>query len=146
VRLSAAFLVASYFSLIGCSSGAENDQPNRIVEESRRYSGLWLRGFESSTFLENVDQVPTRAIDTRRADWLEYSSEVGLPGIEHMAFDEAKGCYPVHAFSVELIGRRVTYPCSDEDLVCGAGHLGGWGSEIIVDRLISAKPLASPKC
>jgi len=83
VRVLLALLSAFSLSLLGCSSGAETNAPNKVVEEPRRYSGLWLYQFEGSTFLENETKVPEEAVDTKEAAWLDYPPEAIEPDIEH---------------------------------------------------------------
>jgi hypothetical protein len=134
--------------LLACSEKATDEQAKETVESARAFSGVWLYEFEGSTFLENETEIPDREVDRQQAAWLDYHPESLERGTDYDAYDEQQGCYPRHAYKVEFIGRRVIpamahYP---NGLPAGAGHLGLWGSEIIVERMISATPLQSQVC
>ena len=139
-------IVLTMLLLGACGPRDVDASIERTVSEPRRYSGVWVYQFEGSTFLDGVDAVPLELPDYEQAAWLFFNPNDIAPSEKYDDFDEARGCYPVHAFAIEFIGRRVTYPCNKGDLLCGGGHLGLWGSEIEVDELISSKPIPAPYC
>lgn len=148
MRRAIVLCLASSLSLLACTAGETEDRANDTVEDTRRFTGIWLYQFEGSTFIENETEIPEREVDTQEAAWLDYHPEALGRGMDYDAYDEQHGCYPTHAYRVEFIGRRVIpavthYP---NGLPAGAGHFGLWGSEITVERMISATPLGSPSC
>ena len=59
------------------------------------------------------------------------------PKPDYNGYAKERDCYAIHAFEIEFIGRR-----SPE----GHGHLGLFGSEIWVEKMLTAKPLPGPNC
>ena len=106
-------------------------------EAPRRYVGLWLYEFEGSAFLENVRQVPLHRPEWCSAAWLDVDPEPIIGGAEFDTYDVDKGCYPIIPFEVEFIGRRKSG---------SGGHFGFYGSEIVVDRMITVRPLPELDC
>lgn len=106
-------------------------------EKSRRFKGIWLYEFEGSTFLEGVTSVPSTRPSYRDAAWLMYDPANIDPKPDYNGYAKGGNCYPIHAFEVEFIGQS-----SPE----GHGHLGLFGSEIWVRKMLSAKPLPAPNC
>lgn len=103
----------------------------------RRFKGIWLYEFEGSTFLENATSVPTRRPAYSDTAWLMYDPAAIDPKPEYNRYSNGRNCYPIHAFEVDFVGRR-----SPE----GHGHLGLFGSEIWVDKMLSARSLRPPSC
>ena len=103
----------------------------------KRFKGVWLYEFEGSTFLEGATSVPTSRPAYQDTAWLNYDPESINPGLDFNGYDTARDCYPIHAFEIEFIGQR-----SPE----GHGHMGIFGSEIWVQKMLSAKSLSPPEC
>lgn len=112
--------------------------PNCVrFDPPREYDGIWLYEFEGSTFLEHAKVVPKKRPPWHSAPWLDYDPVKIDPKPEYNRDDSGQGCFPIHAFAIRFIGRR------DPN---GGGHLGSWNSNIIVDRVLSAKPLGPLDC
>lgn len=148
VALRLTFSVALSLLLVACSApneGAANDDSvSRNNDEPRQYSGVWLYAFEGSTFVEGAKEIPKQPPSFETTAWLAYHPDQKLPGqfVEQSKYDNydlEKECYPVHPFLVTFVGRRTTDPH-------GSGHFGLWGSEFIVENMISSKPLGRPFC
>lgn len=93
------------------------------LDPPRRMAGVWLVEFEGSSFLPGASKVP----DWRSSEddiWLEYDWRKVPPGSRART----------NAYFIEFIGRKSSYPDS-------YGHLGGSRHLVIVDRLISIRPL-----
>lgn len=146
-----------YFLLLGLLSacGAEEIQEGPANGSTRSYSGVWLYQFEGSTFLEGATEVPKSEIAPQDAAWLEYHPEevdpnylhpkIEDPSRDYDRYDVERECYPKFAFAISFEGMQTTYPKSLHNLP-GGGHLGLWGSDISVKRLISIKPLSGNFC
>jgi hypothetical protein len=129
--------IASLLILLLTSTGCGGLRDPKTEEpEQRRYSGVWIDEFEGSTFLEGIDRAPDKRPDYEGTAWLNYSlpEQIYGPG-----YDASAGCYALSAYKVEFIGR-------EKRSRNGSGHLGLWGSEIDVLKMIKAEPIASPKC
>jgi hypothetical protein len=145
--LAVALRWTSFFTLgllLTACSATDNDSVAEGDSAPRQYSGVWLYQFEGSTFLEGASEVPNERPSYEWAAWLEYHPDQQHPGqsielSKHDDYDEEKECYPVAPFLVTFIGRRTTGSH-------GSGHLGQWGSEFRVDKMISSKSLGSPFC
>lgn len=108
------------------------------MEPPRRFSGIWHHEFEGSTFLKGVTQ-PAEAM--RRlcelqgragpaGEWLDWSvSWRELDPALRSALDGSSGTRLVY---LEFEGRRTAYRGD-------YGHLGTSETEVIVDRLITAR-------
>ena len=119
-------------ALWSCSNGS-------FFDRSRQYSGVWLYEFEGSTFVEGATGVPARRPAYEESDWLEWTDWPGLEDLMEKRLQSAD-CYTVQPFYVTFVGRRIRRP------IGGAGHLGLWRSEIVVQRPISAKRLGPSFC
>lgn len=106
-------------------------------DQPRRFKGIWLYEFEGSTFLDGATSVPTKRPADGDTAWLRYDPAKIDPKPEYDKYTVKRNCYTIYAFEIEFIGRR-----SPE----GHGHFGFFGSEIEVDKMLSAKPLQPPNC
>lgn len=106
-------------------------------EKPRHFKGIWLYQFEGSTFLEGATSVPRTRPSASDAAWLMYDPASIDPKPDYRRNSEGGNCFPIHAFEIEFVGRR-----SPE----GHGHMGLYGSQIWIDRMLSAKPLPAPNC
>ncbi len=88
-------------------------------------------------FIEGAASVPAKRPSYKEVAWLDYDPAIIDPRPNYDSYDVARSCYPLHAFEIEFIGRR------SPD---GRGHMGIFGSEIWVDKMLSAKPLQAPNC
>lgn len=147
----------AYVLVIGAVSAcaAEDGPGGPITEPDRTFSGVWLYEFEGSTFLEGADDVPNSKVSRHDAAWLKLHPREIDPGRLHPTiidptqdydrYDEEQDCYPKFAFAISFEGAETTY--SEKPLnLPGAGHLGLWGSDITVDRIISVQPLSGGFC
>ncbi len=125
-------LAAIGLALVGCTSS------ERQVE-TRQYSGVWLHEFEGSTFIEGATEVPRTRIDYEKASWLSYDLKK-LPSAKiDEGYLEPINCFLTTPYHLTFLGHKITS-------ANGSGHMGLWPSEIVVDRMIVAKPLGSPFC
>ena len=106
-------------------------------DEPREFQGIWLYEFEGSSFIEHAKVVPKVRPPYRSTAWLVYNPSKLGPATMAEQYDKKLECYPIHAFFIRFIGRRNPY---------GAGHMGGFNSEIWVDWMLDAKPVAAPNC
>lgn len=91
-----------------------------------RMRGIWLDEFEGSEFLPHATASPVVWPYSPDAIWLEFTRpEPLLTGGQQ-------------AYAIEFVGRRATYPGN-------YGHLGASRHLIIVDELLSAKPVPPSK-
>ncbi|HEX8413566.1 MAG TPA: hypothetical protein VF637_06710 [Sphingomicrobium sp.] len=97
------------------------------MSQPERMKGVWIDEFESSEFLlgaSDASQAQVRMGGT----WLDVETN-RIPGLY-----PSQSVEELRAFELEFIGRRT--------LVAGKhGHLGGSDHEVVVDRLISARPV-----
>lgn len=103
----------------------------------QRFKGIWLYELEGSTFFENATTVPSKRPDYGETAWLKYDPSAIDPKPDYNGYARERDCYAIHAFEIEFVGRR-----SPE----GHGHLGLFGSEIWVQRMLRARPLPAPNC
>lgn len=98
------------------------------MTEPRRMRGVWIDEFEGSRFVPGARSVA----EAERAEpqiWLDVETK-RIAGL----FDPDGPSFDARAFEVDFVGRRT--------LVAGQyGHLGGSDHTMIMDRLISARPL-----
>ena len=106
-------------------------------EKPRRFKGVWLYEFEGSIFLEGVTSVPSTRPSPRDAAWLMYDPANIDPKPDYRGTAKGGNCFPIHAFEVEFIGQ------SNPER---HGHFGLFGSEIWVQKMLSAKTLPAPNC
>ncbi|WP_292106150.1 hypothetical protein [Brevundimonas sp.] len=125
-------LIAVGLTLSSCSDGGFNGP-------TREFSGVWLYEFEGSSFVEGASEMPTERPPYEETDWLEWTD---WPRLEAL-MEESLGnedCYTVQPFLITFVGRRTHPPFG------GAGHLGGWRSQVTVHRPISAERLGPSFC
>lgn len=108
-----------------------------LFDRPRRFKGIWLYEFEGSTFLENATAIPSKRPDYDDTAWLMYDPAAIDPKPNYDRYAKERDCYAIHAFEIEFIGRR-----SPE----GHGHLGLFGSEIWVQKMLRARLVAAPNC
>lgn len=93
----------------------------------QRMKGVWIDEFEGSQFLLNASDASQVEVGLG-GTWLDVETN-RIPGL----FQEAPVA-ELRAFEIEFIGRQT--------LVAGRhGHTGGFDHEVVVDRLISARPI-----
>lgn len=98
-------------------------------------SGIWMYEFEGATFLEKTRRVPQQRPPKPTGAFLPNLDPNRLsPGLNYDDYDQRNGCYPVRPFALTFIGRRRLIGHSFE------------GSDMIVDRVVSAFPLPPPDC
>ncbi len=110
---------------------------------SREFSGVLLYQFEGSHFVEGETGIPVERPSYRESDWLDWLEWPALEGMMKENVPEIRRledeCQAIQPFLVKFVGRRTHRPF-------GAGHLGLNGSEVMVERPISAKRLGPPFC
>lgn len=99
-----------------------------------RFRGIWLDEFEGSSFFENArnaDEVKTKLrgilADRGGSEWLGWSKE-------GESIPLARSSRGYRLIAIDFIGRRTAYSGK-------YGHLGGWKSEVLVDRVITARTI-----
>jgi hypothetical protein len=98
-------------------------------------SGVWMYEFEGATFLENTRDVPQHRPPRLAGAYLLNLDPNRLgPKFDYDGYDQLRGCYPVRSFGLTFIGRRRLLENSFRS------------SDIVVDRVVSANPLAPPDC
>ena len=100
---------------------------------------MWIVAFESSTFIEGISEAPATRPDYEQTAWLNYDPSQIDPNGDYFGYDAELGCYRLNAFYIDFEGSKTTS-------FAGSGHLGLWGSEIEVERVIEARPIANPNC
>lgn len=115
-------------------------QRTRVIE------GTWIDLFEGSRFFEGEGISSACSPKFNDAPWLAYYPRADSEAGKFIAanrnsgiFVSRYGTWPVAAYSVKFEGHH-------QILGLGFGHLSGSPSEYVVDRMISLKPIASPKC
>lgn len=130
-------------ALAACFASACNpmaqDPKSSEYSQPRRFSGIWLYEFEGSAFIDGATDVPKSPYDYGKVAWLEYAPEQIAPGPAYDDYAESGNCYPIHSFAITFIGR-------EKASSGGSGHMGIFGSEIVVDQLVSARSLGQPFC
>ena len=130
-------LVVLGLALSACSNGG-------IAGSTRQYSGVLLYEFEGATFVEDATAIPLDRPPYKESDWLEWTDWPALEGLMRenrpQTIALASQCQPIQPFLVTFVGRRTHHPLG------GAGHMGLWRSEIMVQKPISAKALGPPFC
>ena len=110
------------------------------IDGPRRHcSGVWLYEFEGSIFVEGATGIPAARPSHGESDWLEWADWPRLEGLMEERLENGD-CYTVQPFLITFVGHRTHHPFG------GAGHLGGWRSEVTVDRPISAERLGPSFC
>ena len=115
-------------------------------QRTRTIEGSWIDLFEGSRFFEGEDLLTACNSDFMDAPWLDYypnaDSATGRlidANRNSGTFVSKYGSWPVAAYSVKFEGHH-------QIVGVGFGHLGASPYEYVVDRMISIKPIASPKC
>jgi hypothetical protein len=112
--------------------------PNCIsYDPPREFKGIWIYEFENSTFFENAIEVPMKRPPLETSVWLDYDPAKIFPEIEFVEIDIEKDCFKIFAFEINFIGRNTPY---------NKGRLGFSTSEILVENVLSIKPLPTPDC
>lgn len=116
-------------------------------QRTREMQGTWIDMFEGSSFFEDMslDQACTTKF-YRTSSWLHYypklNSAVGklLQTKENIGIYESEdGRWDMTAYSVRFVGHK-------NSVGFGFGHLSGWHSEVMVDRMISVVPIKGAYC
>ncbi|WP_395332776.1 hypothetical protein WBP06_05865 [Novosphingobium sp. BL-8H] len=117
--------------------------------------GTWIDLFEGSSFFENQTAADACGPHFHRAPWLAYyPSEATAEGVMVSAnrqsgvFISEYGRYPVAAYHVKFVGRRKVseFLGLGTLLGFGYGHLGAFGSEFQVERMMSIRPIPYVHC
>jgi hypothetical protein len=116
--------IATKYGPVGTS--LPTDQCYRM-SEPQRMKGVWIDAFEGSQFLPGARDTSQAEIEPDGI-WLDVETN-RIPGLFQTSLTAG-----LRAFEIEFIGRQTA--------TAGQyGHLGGSRHEIIVDRLISARPV-----
>ena len=109
------------------------------MQPQRRFSGIWLDEFEGSVFLEGVTEPSEalrriRAVDRRgpAGEWLGWS--MSLDDLDPSLRRALERSATARLVYLEFDGRRTAYRGR-------YGHMGMSESEVIVDRVIAARPV-----
>jgi hypothetical protein len=115
-------------------------QRTRVIE------GTWIDLFEGSRFFEGEGISTACGPKFMGAPWFAYYPNVNSAAGKLIrenrnsgVFLSEDGRWPVAAYSVKFEGYH-------QIVGFGFGHLSASPSEYVVDRMISIKPIASPKC
>lgn len=102
------------------------------------YEGVWLSEFEGSQFFENESRIREKYDDIYFDTWL--SVPVGDPTFppksSFIKYRSNYGTSSANFILVKFVGRRNIFPGP-----FGFGHLGTSRNIIVVEKVISAKPL-----
>jgi hypothetical protein len=101
---------------------------------AKRFRGIWLDEFEGSIFIDGARDVETTKAELRRSlaapvahrEWLGWND-----ADRDALFPRSSNARLV---AVDFIGRRTAYPGR-------YGHMGMSSSEVVVDRVISVRPI-----
>ncbi len=117
-------------------------------ERERTIEGTWMWQFEGSQFFETPPGKDPCRLLADRGSWLNYDPYQIYGSYNYRKSYPSRGTwtsqfgtYPLEAFSVRFVGRRRV-----SILGLGFGHLGGWGSEYEVTRMLYAKPISNLDC
>jgi hypothetical protein len=105
---------------------------------AERMHGVWLTGFEQSSYVANATAAPAIDDPERHRTWLTFASGA-YPDPALRAELDKMGT--TAAVAIEFDGRRSRGPGR------GYGHLGGAENLVIVDRIVSMRvlgPLSRP--
>ena len=107
-----------------CFKDGEAGTTQYVMNQARRYRGVWSPGYEVSSFVESSTPTDTRSV------WLDVDEVKGLPKPD-----------PRNEASYELvfIGRE---PICDSSSAGGFGHMNASDRLIVVDRVFSVKQVA----
>jgi hypothetical protein len=95
------------------------------MTEPRRLRGVWVDEFEGSVFLPRRTNLIGVGGDEDEI-WLDVETNE-IPGL----VDQAGY---TRAFEIDFVGRQTVVPG-------GHGHMGGFDHHLIVDRVISVRPI-----
>ncbi|MES2337457.1 MAG: hypothetical protein V4537_05095 [Pseudomonadota bacterium] len=101
-----------------------------VLTSSRRYRGVWLTDFEASQFIPGASIAPASWRFTPDAIELSIGRSSNPLLVKTMADS------PRRAYRVEFIGTEIAYP--------GRNRFGVLQRRVLVDQLISARPLTAP--
>jgi hypothetical protein len=115
-------------------------------QRTRTIQGTWIDLFEGSRFFEDHGLSTACSAKFMDAPWFAYYPNVDSAegkliraNRDSGVFVSKYGNWPVAAYSVKFEGHH-------QIVGFGFGHMGGSPSEYVVDRMISIKPITSPKC
>lgn len=118
------------------------------AQRSRTIEGTWFDLFEGSTFFEGQGVEQACSENFRDGAWLEFRHDDR--SIDHRVLDQfaassqfvsEHGTWSMGVYSVKFVGRK-KYSIPG----FGFGHLGSFGTEVEVDRMISMRPIAGVRC
>lgn len=115
-----------------CFENGEVSFEHPAMQPSRRFKGVWHRGFEYSEFEEEGD--PTPSGETLSV-WLEVPDPDKFP----------LGNPPItQHYAIEFIGRKSVCDRDAMPLGMGFGHFGASKRLIVADRIVSIKLVKPP--
>jgi hypothetical protein len=119
------------------------------LQRTRTIEGTWFDLFEGSTFFEGQGVQQACGKDFNRdGAWFQFRSED--LSIDHRMLQEyadssrfvsEHGTWQMGVYSVRFVGRK-KYSLPG----FGFGHLGSFGSQVEVDRMISMSPITGVRC
>ena len=136
--------VANLFGLYPCTvrrdydgiavlENIRTDQCFKMLPQ-KQYRGIWLDQFESSMFFEGELSVAVVEAKIRRDPRMRKLRREWLSWNEQQFKTQSSAPPQNRYFLIDFIGRRTAYPGQ-------YGHLGMSRSEIIVDRMLSLRPV-----
>lgn len=136
-----------------------------FTERTRTIEGTWIDLFEGSTFFEGITLAEACGPSFEKAPWFNYSPNEKTPEgklvaknrhpyVSHKKYENSgifiskNGTWPVTAYSMKFVGRKNVHQYFGLSWIFGFGygHLGGFGSEVEVDRVIAIKPIPHVIC
>jgi hypothetical protein len=107
---------------------------------AERMHGVWVTGFEQSSYVSNATAAPAVDDPERHRTWLTFADGRWPNPAFRAELDKMRSHMAV-AVAIEFDGRRARGPGN------GYGHLNGAQNLVIVDRIVSIRilgPLARP--
>ena len=142
-------LTGVVISCVAIASNAQNNDGLRAADddvgEVRAFSGVWLREFEGSTFLEGVTTATADIGERLSGARLYIDSSVG-PSVEELFYDSVLDCYPVYAFELTFIGRERELGDRRGYLSRRRATVGASRAEIEVVELLDIEQISGPYC
>ena len=101
---------------------------------AKRFQGIWLDEFEGSIFVDGVRDVEAAKAELRRRLAAPAAHMEWLGWDDTNRADLLPPSSNARLVAIDFIGRRTMYPGR-------YGHMGMSNSEVVVDRMISARPI-----
>jgi hypothetical protein len=103
-------------------------------EPQRLYTGIWIRGFEQSSFCEDIRDL-RQVAGCKQDVWLSIDQRSFVP-------PDFKPKNDGRAYRIAFLGRRAS--AENDRSIMGYGHLGGSSGLVLVDRIVSWEDLGFP--